>query len=151
MNKSVVAAALLCLAGGAGADVAPPERMSEQAYEAEKKAIAADYAADRRLCERLKGHAEDLCEVQAEGKRDARRARLEARYAPDPEKTYEAKMVTARAHYEIQRVKCKALEGDARDKCVDAAKAAREAAERQAVVEKVESTGGIFARDKGKS
>lgn len=145
MKNSLIAAVLVLVAGRALAD-ASPLPMTEQAYEAQKAGIAADYASDRRACGRLQGHAEDLCEVQAKGKRDARLTKLEARYQPDPDRIFEAKMVTAKAHYAIARVKCRALEGNARKRCVRQAKAAREAAERQAVVEKVEQTGGIYGR-----
>jgi hypothetical protein len=96
------------------------------------------------LCRRLKGDAREVCQVQARGHLKAEQARLEARYQRTPEAVEEAKIATAEANYEVARKKCKAARGDARDRCVEAAKAAREAAVRQARVEKVDATGGIF-------
>lgn len=147
-RKSLTAAAVVLslTAAGALADAVPKEELDEQAYRAEQVRIVAEHAADRRACRQLRGHARDLCKVQAEGKASSRQAWLEARHQPDPDRTYDARLVTAKAHYDIARVKCKALDGDARKRCVRQAKAAREAAERHAAVEKVEETGGIFAR-----
>ena len=55
----------------------------------------------------------------------------------------------ADANYGVAREKCEAREGRRQDRCVDEAKAAREAANRQARVEKVDSTGGVFGRRRG--
>jgi hypothetical protein len=45
----------------------------------------------------------------------------------------------------VAKAKCDALKGKAEDRCMKEAKAAREAAIRQAKVEKVQETGGPFA------
>lgn len=145
-KMQLVACLAALAAGGAWAD-ASPVPMGEDAYKAAKGRIEAQQDADRKLCKRLKGHEREVCDVQAKGKAASALARLEAGYQPSPEATQEAKNALAEANYDLARVKCKAKQGDARDRCVGEAKAAREAAIRQAKVEKVEETGGPFARD----
>lgn len=141
-------AAALCLAGCAGLAAAAPARphapMGKEAYEAAKQRIAAEYQADLKLCAGVKGHARDVCKAEAEGKQDATAADLEAQYKPSPEAEQEAKNVTAEANYDVAKVKCDALKGKAEKRCMKEAKAAREAAIRQAKVEKIQETGGIF-------
>lgn len=118
--------------------------LTQPAYEAAQKAIDRQYDADRKACDRLRGHAEDVCQAQAKGKHKAGHASLDARYKPSPDAVEAAKFATADANFEVDKVKCEARKGKAKGRCVDQAKAAREAARRQARVEKVESTGGIY-------
>lgn len=127
----------------------PP--LTQQRFEALKKRIEAQHDADRRACRRFEGARRDVCEAQAKGKEDAAKAKLEARYKGTPDAILQAKEVTAEANYKVARKKCSALKGKAEDRCVDAAKAAREAALRQARVERVEATGGIYGRKDGEA
>jgi hypothetical protein len=120
--------------------------LTKAAFEAGKKSIERQFDADKKACGRLKGQARDVCQAQAEGRQEAEMAKLEARHRPSPEKTQEAKEAVAEANFKVAKEKCDALKGDAKDKCIDAAKAAREAAVRQARVEKVDSTGGVFGK-----
>ena len=138
----------LALAGpgfAAGKPAAKPQPMTKQVFQAEKAKIEAEAKADRKLCDRLDGHRKDVCRAEAEGRAEALQAELEARYEPSPEATQQAKNVTAEANYAVAKVKCKALKGKAEDRCMKEAKLAREAAIRQAKVEKVRETGGPFA------
>lgn len=151
--RYLIVAAWLGIAGSSSAQVANKALvnasavpLTPQAYEAAKKRIEAQYRADRRTCGRLKGAPRDICDAQAEGRKDSATARLEARYRRTPDAVEQAKIVTAEANYKVARQKCEALKGRAEDRCIDQAKAAREAAIRQARVEKVESTGGVFGR-----
>ena len=143
-------ALLACLAAGAPAFAASklqarPAPMTRQVYDAEKAKIEAEARADRKLCDALKGGRKDVCEAEARGRADALKAELEARYKPSPDASQKAKYVTADANYAVARAKCRLLKGDAKDDCMDQAKLAREAAMRQAKVEKVQETGGPFA------
>jgi hypothetical protein len=150
----IAVAAALCLGsawaapGNKALDVPAAGKgpISKQAFEAGRKSIQRQYDADKKACGPLKGQAKDVCQAQAKGRQEAETARLEARYQPSPDKTQEAKEVTAEANFRVAKEKCEALKGDAEDKCLDAAKAAREAAVRQARVEKVDSTGGVFGK-----
>lgn len=146
-------AVTLAAAGSVGAQapnkalvVAKEPPLTQQRYEDRKKRIEAQSRADRKACRRLEGERRDVCEAQARGKEDAAKAKLEARFRGTPEATLRAKEVTAEANYKVAREKCALLEGKTEDRCMDEAKAAREAALRQARVEKVESTGGIYGR-----
>ena len=143
-------ALLACLAAGAPALAASklparPAPMTRQVYEAEKEKIEVEARADRKLCDGLKGGRKDVCEAEAKGRADALKAELEARYKPSPEANQKAKYVTADAHYAVARAKCRLVKGDAKDDCIAQAKLAREAAMRQAKVEKIQETGGPFA------
>jgi hypothetical protein len=143
MKREFIGAAVaLCLAGAACA--AKPAPMRKDAYDAAKARIAAQAKADRRACEATKDQARELCDAQARGKEKTARAALEARYRPSAEAVKQAKNVAAEANFEVAKVKCEALKGKAEDRCLQDAKDAREAAVRQAKVEKVESTGGIY-------
>lgn len=153
-------AAALCFALSAGVLAGsgnpalgkPTAPMSKQQYEAEKVRIGAQLKADRKLCAALKGDKREVCDAQAEGREKAEKAQLEARYKPSPDHTLEAKVATAEANYEVARAKCDLLKGKAEKRCEKEAKAAREAAIRQARVEKVDATGGIFGEGaKGKA
>jgi hypothetical protein len=138
----------LCLGAStmamAAARAPAPAPMTRQAYDAAKAKIAAGYRADQKICASVKGHAKEVCEVEAKGKRKSLEADLDAEFKPGAEASFKAKNVTADANYEVARKKCEAQKGDAGDRCVKEAKAAREAAVRQAKVEKVEETGGAF-------
>lgn len=145
-------AAALCFAWSAGVSAAPGNPalgkpaapMSKAQYEAAKARIAAQLKADQKLCATLGGDGQEVCEAQAEGREKAEKARLEARYRRTPETALAAKLATAEANYEVARARCDLLKGKAEKRCEQEAKAAREAAVRQARVEKVDATGGIF-------
>ena len=144
MNKEFWGAAvLLCAAGLAWAAKAPAP-MRKDAYDAAKARITAQAKADLRACEAVKDQARALCRAQAAGREKTARADLEARYRPSAEATKQAKNAAAEADFEVAKVKCEALKGKAEDRCLQDAKGARDAAVRQAKVEKVESTGGIY-------
>jgi hypothetical protein len=121
----------------------PPPPMTQQAYEAAEKKIDADYEADRKLCAGVKPQLRDVCKAEAKGKADAAKAQLEAEYKPTPESIQEAKNAIADANYAVAKEKC-ALDKDTRSRCIKQAKLAREAAIRQAKVEKIQETGGPF-------
>lgn len=147
--KSQSVCVLLCSAAvvaAAGATTLPKHPpLSHQAYTAQKAQIAAQLDANRKLCDSMKGNTRDVCEAEARGRADALKAELEARYKPSPEASFESRSVTAEANYTVAKAKCNAFKGAPRDRCMKEAKAAREAALRQAKVEKVRETGGAFA------
>jgi hypothetical protein len=143
-------ALLACLAAAAPGLAAArlpakPAPMTKQMYEAEKAKIETEAKVDLKLCATLKGSRKDVCEVESKGRAEALKAELEARYKPSPEANQKAKYVTADANFAVAKAKCRALKGDNKDHCMSQAKLAREAAIRQAKVEKVQETGGPFA------
>jgi hypothetical protein len=147
LRKWIAAAGALALAGSTWAAASKaPAPMDEATYEAARARIAADARAQRRACSRWQGHARDLCRAQARGRETTARAELQARYQPGPEAHQALKNARAEARYALARVRCDELKGKAEDRCREEAKGALEAALRQAKVEKVEQTGGIFRR-----
>lgn len=140
------------VAAAAGATPLPKhKRLTRQEYAAQKAQIETQRDANRKLCGSMKGNTRGICEVEAEGRADALRAELDARYQPSPEATFQARRVTAEANYAVARAKCRDAKGAARDRCTKEAKAAREAALRQAKVEKVQETGGAFASSRARA
>lgn len=142
-------AAIVAAAGATTLPKHPP--LTKQAYAAQKAQIDAQLEANRKLCGNMKGNTRDVCEVEAKGRADALKAELEARYKPSPEATFQSRNVTAEANYAVARAKCNLAKGAARDRCMTDAKSAREAALRQAKVEKVQETGGAFAHGNGRA
>jgi hypothetical protein len=151
MTRSFIGlAAVLWLAGAAHAAPQAPRGahapMTRAAYQAEQQKIAAAFRTDQKTCDAVQGNAHDVCEAQAEGKQESALADLEARYRPSAERELKAKTVIAEANYDVAKARCSVLQGKARDRCGQQAKLAREAAIRQAKVEKVQETGGMFRR-----
>ncbi len=150
LNRFCVA---LCLFASVGVFAAkpparPPAPMTRQAYEANKMKIATQYQADQKTCDGVKSQLHDVCEVESKGRRDSLLADLVAQYKPSAEASFKAKNVTADANFDVARKKCEAQKGDAKDRCVKAAKAGHEAALRQAKVEKIQETGGPFGNNR---
>lgn len=136
-------AAFVAAAGATTLPKHPP--LTRQAYAAQKAQIDAQLDANRKLCGSMKGNTRDICEVEAKSRAAALHAELEARYKPSPESVYQSRSVTAEANFAVAKAKCGGAKGAAKDRCMSDAKAAREAALRQAKVEKVQETGGAFA------
>jgi hypothetical protein len=157
MKMDLKSAALaLCVVASLNAHAAKPVRtpappMTQQGYEAAKAKIADGFRADQKLCATVKGPAQDVCQVEAKGRQKSLLADLDAQYKPSAEASFKAKNVTADANYDVARKKCETRKGDAKDRCVKEAKASREAAVRQAKVEKVQETGGAFRGAKART
>jgi hypothetical protein len=149
MNSKHACIAVLAAAAFAGSGWAAlpkrPAPLTKQAWLAQKAQVDAQYQANRKLCDGMKGNTREVCETEAKGRYDALKAELDARYKPSPDASFKAKNVTAEANYAVAKVKCDALKDGAKDRCVKDAKGAREAAIRQAKVERVQETGGAFA------
>ena len=143
--QSLALAMGLAIAGAAAPATRKPPPLTKPAYEAQKAKIDAGYDADRKLCDGLKGQKQDVCEAEAKGRQAALKAELEAKYKPSPQAEQKAKNVTADANFDVAKTKCQAFKDKAKDHCIKDAKAAREAAIRQAKVEKIQETGGPFA------
>jgi hypothetical protein len=101
-----------------------PAAISREEYQARKERAEADYKAARQTCNPLKGNARDVCRVQAEGKLKVARAELEAQYHPSPRNDARVATERADAAYRLAREKCDDHPGNARDVCLEDAKAA---------------------------
>jgi len=134
-----LAALALLLGVGAGGFVhADGGAISKDTFKAAEQRIEAQAKAKRQACARLKGHAQEVCALQAKGWEKVAKAHLQAQHEPGPEAEKEAKFARADADYDVAKLRCKALKDRAQDACVKRAKHDREAAIRLAKVEKVE-------------
>ena len=105
-----------------------PAPITRDQHSAAESRIKADYKAADDRCDSLKDNAKDVCEKEAEGKRDVALAELEHSYKPGPENARKLREAQAKAAYEVADEKCDDLSGDAKDNCERKAKADYEAA-----------------------
>lgn len=144
MRLAGLALALATTSAGSAAAVPPP--LGEAAYQAARERIETQQKADRQACRGLRGNARDVCRVEARGRAQAARAELQAQYQPGPHTEQAAKDARADAEYDVARERCDdAGNRAARKQCRQAAAAAREAAVRQAKVEKVHRINALEA------
>lgn len=102
--------------------------LSRAEFQAGKDRISAAYKVDKAACKPLTGNAQDVCEEEAEAKEKVARAELEFNHsglAKDQTHVWEVKAKTA---YEVAREKCDDRAGNAKDVCVQEAKAVRDKA-----------------------
>lgn len=100
-------------------------RIGEADYKAGKVKIAADYKADKLACDAMTANAKDVCQEEAKAKDKNAMAAIEYGYtgkAADARKILTVKVDTA---YDVAKEKCDDLAGNAKDVCVQQAKAAQ--------------------------
>jgi len=137
MNRSrlmvaLFAAAGLCLAGGASAQM-----MSKEARDQAIKNAEAQYKTDKAACDALKGNAKDICTEEAKGKEKVAKAEAKAAYENTPKARENARLARADATYEVAKEKCDDRAGNAKDVCVKEAKATYVKAKADAKVDRV--------------
>ena len=115
-------AALLCL-GLLSLTAAQAEMMSKPDYKAGKTRISETYKADKAACHSQSGNAKDVCEEEAKGKEKVARAELELSYTGKAADSNKVQVVKAKAAYELAKEKCDDLAGNAKNVCVQEAKA----------------------------
>jgi len=97
--------------------------MTKDEYKVAKEKIEADYKVDKAQCDTLKDNAKDVCMKQAKGKENVAKAELEAQYKPSSSHTRKVAEEKAEANYEVAKEKCDDQSGDAKNACVNQAKA----------------------------
>jgi len=137
MNRSrlmvaLFAAAGLCLAGGASAQM-----MSKEARDQAIKNAEAQYKTDKAACDALKANAKDICMEEAKGKEKVAKAEAAAGYENTPKARENLRLARADATYEVAKEKCDDLAGNAKDVCVKEAKASYTKAKADAKVDRV--------------
>ena len=109
--KPILGGALLCLASlgtSAYAQTTHAVRSADQ--------IKAQYKADMKQCDTLKGNDKEVCEKQAKANRDG--ALADAKMGKKKsEAEHDAVKDKRNAQYGVEMKKCDALSGDAQDKC----------------------------------
>ena len=98
--------------------------MAQADYKADKIRINAEYKADKAACGSLAGNANDICVEQAKGKEKLALAQLEYAYTGKAEDQNEIMKTKAEVDYAVAKEKCDDLAGNAKDVCVQEAKAA---------------------------
>lgn len=121
-----VAAWLAFSAGSAG--VMAEHQMPYDVYKADLDRIEREYEVDKERCDSLDDNAEDICLAEAKGKEEVAKADLEARYKPSRKARYQVDAAKAEADFRVAKEKCDDKDGNAKDVCVEEAKAAKAAA-----------------------
>jgi hypothetical protein len=130
-----IQAALLCL-GMLSVPAARAEMISKPDYKAGKTRISDVYKADKAACKSLSGNAKDVCEEETKGKEKVARAELEFSYTGKAADGNRVHVVKAKAAYEVAKEKCDDLAGNAKNVCVQEAKAAEQKALADAKMDK---------------
>jgi hypothetical protein len=137
---------LAACTAAAGVAFSATTGMSKDAFKLAQQRIEAQLKVDSKACGRFKGNAKDVCEAQAKGREQVAKAELDARYKPGPEAERVAKSAQADADYDVAKVRCDSARDKAKDTCLQKAKNARDAADRQAMIEKVKTVSARKAR-----
>jgi chromosome segregation ATPase len=132
MTLKPIAAALIALGLATAGSVLAQDRMTRDAFKAEKDRIEADYKVAKEVCNKLSGNAEDVCKAQAKADQRIAEAELDARNKGTAKARADARIVRAEAQYDVAKEKCDDLSGNAKDVCVKEAKAAESKAKADA-------------------
>ena len=124
MNTTFSLKATLVIAALAVIPAAYAAPMNKADYKADKVRIEADYKADKTACGSLAGNANDICVEQAKGKEKLALAQLEYAYTGKAEDQNKIMKTKAEVDYAVAKEKCDDLAGNAKDVCVQEAKAA---------------------------
>ncbi len=134
MKKSIICAAVGLLSlGFAGASVA--QTMTKEAYKVAKTVTANDYKAAKANCKLLKANAKDVCMAEAKGKENVALAELARMNMPSQQTRYDVRMAAAQAIYSVSSELCDEQAGNAKDVCMQKAKAVRVSARADAKTE----------------
>jgi chromosome segregation ATPase len=143
MTARPIAAALVALGFAFGGSAFAQDRMTHEAYKAEKDRIQADYKAAKEACNKLSGNAEDVCKAQAKAEERIAIAELDAKNKGTAKARADARVVRAEAQYDVAKEKCDDLAGNAKDVCVKDAKAAEQKAKADARAERADASRNV--------
>jgi hypothetical protein len=130
MKRTTLAATVIgalmvsATAFGIGAAVdSPRSLMSPVDYGAAKKAIESDERLAISRCRELDGREKDVCKAEARANERIRKAELEADYRGTAAAAADAKLVRAKAQYELAKAKCGGEHGEGKLSCLRSARA----------------------------
>ena len=98
------------------------------AYQTARNAAAVDYKAARAQCDAIAGNPRDVCVAEAKAVKVHADAEATAQWKNTLAAYTRARVVIADANYDVDRIRCAALTGNARDVCGEQARATRVAA-----------------------
>jgi hypothetical protein len=97
--------------------------MSKTQYNAQKTRISADYKAERSACGTQSANAKDICVEEAAAKQKVSLAELQYGYTGKAADQTKLQTTRAEAAYAVAKEKCDDQAGNAKDVCVEEAKA----------------------------
>jgi hypothetical protein len=97
--------------------------MTKSDYKAGKTRISADYKAAKAACAAFADNANDICIQQAKAKERVARAELQYSYTAKPGDWNKLQVTMAESSYAVAKEKCDDKAGNAKDVCVQEAKA----------------------------
>jgi hypothetical protein len=116
-KSSLVVAALLAL------PLANAAAISKADYSAGKTRISAAYKADKAACDSLAANAKDICVEEAKAKEKVALAELDFAYSGKPADQTQVLVAKAESAYAVAKERCDDKAGNAKDVCVEEAKA----------------------------
>jgi hypothetical protein len=123
---------LLAGAGAANALQLVDQALTRDDVKAQKVRIEEQYDQAQARCRRVQGHARELCNEKARGERDVQQAELQLQAEPTGDNDQKLRVAKANAAYSLALVRCKDLDGQARDVCRKDAKMGFEEAKEEA-------------------
>lgn len=124
MKNNITARTSLLAIALVASSLAQASTISKTDYQSGKARISADYKYDRAACASLAGNAKDICIEEAKGKESVAMAELGFDHSGKSSDMTKVKVAKADAAYAIAKEKCDDKGGDAKDLCVEEAKAA---------------------------
>lgn len=106
----------------------PRSLMSPVDYGAAKKAIESDAHSALSKCRELDGREKDLCKAEARAHERIRKADLEADYRGTVAAATDAKLVRAKAQFDVAKVKCGGEHGEGKLSCLRSARSEKDRA-----------------------
>jgi hypothetical protein len=102
--------------------------------QAERARIETTYKAAVTNCQAMEGNNKDICEKEAQGNRKVAESELVLKAMPSEKARHDARMARADADYEVAKERCDDLNGDAKETCLEDAKALHEKAKENALM-----------------
>ena len=138
-NMTVLCLLTLCALGFVSpANAAPADAKSDAKalYKKSKAEAEAAYKLEEKKCDGLKDNAKDVCEATANANRVHAEEAAEVTYSNTLSVRTSAAKKIAKADYKLEKAKCDAQVGNAKDVCVKQAKATEVAAIATATADK---------------
>jgi len=123
---SITAAVALAFAGAAQAQTTTPSgkpSVDRAQMKADRDKIEADYKAAKAQCSHMQGNAKEVCEADAKGKENVRKAELENKYEPSEAHARKVDEAKAEHEYKVTKEKCDLNKGKEESACEKEAKA----------------------------
>lgn len=105
--------------------LAQAAQISQADYSAGKTRISATYKADKTACAALAANAKDVCQEQAKARMKVDGAELSYAFSGKPTDLNKAATVKAETTYAVAKERCDDASGQAKDVCVEEAKAVK--------------------------